>query len=337
MMNKRRSFLLAASFALGVVLLALLMRISRIDLRLTLQQLESVRWISFAKVVLLNALLVLASTEKWRSIDTTLRSSTDSLQPRSASFALTSVGLALGTLLPLQVAMATARTLGTYVHGSPIKRGTAGTFYEQSFDILAVCFLAVASVITRVFSGGETLWIISAAILTGLALLTVQPLMRVIQWFADTCRIKVASSENRLGVALRDFLEFQHSALFNVGLARRLVVLSLARYVVIVLMSIQTAEAIGLHIPLWQMAAAIPFVVIASVIALTPGGLGINELTAATALIFFGTQLAVGSQWILANRVLVTVSYWVVAICAATIFSVGKIKTSSSRTAVQDH
>ena len=71
-------------------------------------------------------------------------------------------------------------------------------------------------------------------------------------------------------------------------------VLSTLRFSVVVLMSIQTAEAIGLHIPVWQMAAAIPFVVFASVIALTPGGLGVNELTSVSALRVFGTPLAVG-------------------------------------------
>ena len=55
------------------------------------------------------------------------------------------------------------------------------------------------------------------------------------------------------------------------GLSRRLMGLSLARYVIQVLMAGQTAEAIGVHIPLWHLAAAMPFVVIACVIVVTPG------------------------------------------------------------------
>ena len=69
-------------------------------------------------------------------------------------------------------------------------------------------------------------------------------------------------------------------------------------------MAAQAAQAIGVHIPLWHLAAAMPFVIIACVIVVTPGGLGVNELSYATTLHLFGTPLNVGAQWALANRVL---------------------------------
>src|SRR6266567_7545583 len=100
-MTRQRSFLLVASFALGVVLIVVLIKAVEIDLRLTLQQIQTVRWVSFTKLILLNVLLVLISTWKWRSIDTALRRSSDFPQSRATSFALTSAGLALGTFLPL--------------------------------------------------------------------------------------------------------------------------------------------------------------------------------------------------------------------------------------------
>jgi hypothetical protein len=334
-MTRQRSFLLVASFALSVVLIAILIKVGKIDLRVTLQQLENVRWISFAKLILLNALLVLISTEKWRSIDAALRRSSDSVQSRSTSFALTSAGLALGTFLPVQLAMATTRTLGTYVHGSAIKRGTAGTLYEQSFDLLTVAFLAIASGITRIWGGGGVMWTISAVLMTALALATVGPCVRPIRWLAATCA-RATAPESRLGALLRNLSDLLHSGLLGAGLTRRLVLLSAARFVVVVLMSIQTVEAIGLHIPLWHMAAAIPFVVIVSVVGLTPGGLGINELTCAASLSFFGTPLAIGAQWALANRVLVAVSYLVVAGFAIAVLLVGKMIPSSARDVVRE-
>jgi len=335
-MTHRRSFLLVASFALSVVLIAVLIKVGNINLRVTLQQLQSVRWVSFTKLILLNTLLVLISTGKWRSTDAALRRSSDSVQPRTRSFALTSAGLALGTFLPVQLAMSTARTLGTYVHGSPIKRGTAGTLFEQSFDVLMAVFLAVASGFTWAWKGGGMMWTLSAVIMTGFALLAVGPSVRLIRWLTATCAARTTVPKGRIGTLVRDFSDVLHSGLLNAGLARRLVVLSAARFVVIVLMSNQTAEAIGLHIPLWHMAAAIPFAVIASLIALTPGGLGINELTSAAALSFFGTPLAVGAQWALANRVLIVVSYFVVALCAATVLLIGKMTASKNRSAVEN-
>jgi uncharacterized membrane protein YbhN (UPF0104 family) len=106
--------------------------------------------------------------------------------------------------------------------------------------------------------------------------------------------------------------------------------LSAVRFGVVVLMAGQTAEAIHAGIPLWHMAAAVPFVVIATIIAVTPGGIGVNELTSATALKFFGTPLAIAGQWSLANRFLVTASCFAVATCAAILWALEKMASSST-------
>src|SRR3984885_14530724 len=95
-MNLRRSFLWAASAALTVFLIVLLIKISRLDLSVTVQQLRNVSWLSFTKLVLLNGLLVYLSTEKGRSIDAGWRHSSGSVPSWPKSYALTSAGLALG-------------------------------------------------------------------------------------------------------------------------------------------------------------------------------------------------------------------------------------------------
>ena len=63
-MNLRRSFLWAGSAVLTVFLIVLLVKISKVDIDLTVQQLRSVSWVSFTKLVLLNGLLVYLSTAK---------------------------------------------------------------------------------------------------------------------------------------------------------------------------------------------------------------------------------------------------------------------------------
>lgn len=326
-MTLRRVFLLLASVALGAVLVALLIKIGKIDLRLTLQQLKSVSPIAFLKLVLLNCLLVFLSTAKWRSIDAVLRRSSDSVPSRITSFAVSSAGMALGLVLPVQIGMTAARTLGTYVHGRPLKRGTAGTLFEQSFDLLIVLFLAVASGVTWYFRGGAVMWTTSAAVMTALGLLAVGPTIRLVRWLGTSYSARTEAPRNRLLLSL---WEIQHSSLLNAALGRRLFVLSAVRFGVVVLMAEQTAQAIHAHIPLWDMAAAVPFVVIATVIAVTPGGIGVNELTCATALKLFGTPLAVAAQWTLANRVLATASCFGVAACAAILWAVEKMATPST-------
>jgi uncharacterized protein (TIRG00374 family) len=324
-MSVKRALQLIASFALSVALMALLINIAKIDVRLTLRHLRAVSWIAFAKIVLLSCLFNLLSTERWRSIDATLRRSTDSVPSRTASFALTSAGVALGIFLPVQLAVATTRTLGTYVHGGALRRGTAGTLYEQSFDVATACLLAVVSGLTWFSKGGGLMWTISAVIMLCLALLGVGPSVRLIRWLAAKCLIGTEAPHGRIGTVLRRLSDFLHSGLLSTNLVRRLLALSVARFAVIVLMSVQTAEAIGLSIPTWSMAAAIPFVILMSVVALTPGGLGMNEFTAASALSLFGIPFTIGASWTLANRVLVTISYFVVALGAAAILGVQRV------------
>lgn len=329
-MTLRRALLLLASAALGVALVALLIRVGKIDLRLTLLQLRSVSPVAFVRLALLNGLLVYLSTEKWRSIDAVLRRSSDSVPSRITSFAVTSAGMAMGLVLPVQIGMTAARTLGTYFYGRPLKRGTVGTLFEQSFDFLIVVFLAVASGVTLFYSGGAVMWMASAVAMTALALLTVGPLIGLIRWFGASYSVRTAAPHNRI---LRAVWELQHSSLLNAALARRLVMLSAVRFGVVVLMATQTAEAIHAHIPLWHMAAAMPFVVIANTIAVTPGGIGVNELTSSTALKFFGTPLVVAAQWSLANRFLVTASCFAVAACAAPTWAAERMATSSTNDA----
>jgi len=325
--------MVVVSVALAVVLLAVLIKIGGVNLHETFRQLRSVSLISFAKVVSLNALLVYVSTQKWRIIDAAWRHPSDSVPSRANAWALTSVGLAMGIFLPVQLAMATARTLGTRVHGRALKRGTAGTLLEQGFDVLTVGFLAVASGITWFYHGGEKTWALCASAAIVLALLAVEPSVRMIRWVAASCNTPTGGPRNRI---LHRVWALQHSGILNAGLARRLVVLSALRFGTVVLTSIATAEAVGLHIPVWQMAAAIPFVIIASVIAVTPGGIGLNELAYAGALEVFGTPFAIGAQWALANRVLVAVSYLFVAACGATLLLMCKISTLGARRSLGD-
>jgi uncharacterized membrane protein YbhN (UPF0104 family) len=107
-----------------------------------------------------------------------------------------------------------------------------------------------------------------------------------------------------------------------------LLLLSAARFVIQVLMAAQTAVAVGVYIPLWHLAAAMPFVIIACVIVVTPAGLGVNELSYATTLHLFGTPLNVGAQWALANRFLVASSCFVIAASAIAALGLTRIKVA---------
>jgi hypothetical protein len=321
------------SVALAVALIVLLVKAGKVDLRVTLQQLESVRLLSFAKIALLNALMIYVSTEKWRIIDAAWRSSSDSLPSRTTSYALTSAGLAMGIFLPLQLAMAAARTLGTYVHGAALKRGAAGTLLEQGFDVYMVVFLAVASGITWFYHGGAKTWALCAAAAVALALLAVGPTVWIIRRLAAACNASTVEPHNRIQ---RSAWALQHSGILNAALKRRLVLLSALRTATVVLMSIQTAGAAGLVMPAWQMAAATPLVSVANIVSITPGGIGINDLAGAGALQIFGVPFAIGAQWVLVNRVLVSGSYLLFAVCAAIALGGGRLAAPGTGFRIQE-
>jgi uncharacterized membrane protein YbhN (UPF0104 family) len=321
-MTLRRSFVWAGSAVLTVLLIVVLIKISKLDLRVTVEQLRSVSWVSFTKLVLLTALHVFLSSQKWRCVDASLRRSSDSAPSRTMSFALTSIGVALGQVLPVQVSMSAARTLGTYLHGRALRRGTGGTLFEQAFDVLIVAVLVIASGVTRVYRGGGTMWTLCAVAMTAFAMLALGPAVGLIRRQVLSFNARTVAPKNRI---LRSFGSLEHSGLLNASLARQLMALSAARFTIQVLMAGETAQAIGVHIPLWHLAAAMPFVIIACVIVVTPGGLGVNELSYAATLHLFGTPLNVGAQWALANRFLVASSCLVVAVCATAALGLTKV------------
>jgi uncharacterized membrane protein YbhN (UPF0104 family) len=345
-MKVRRLLLFLASAVIAVTLIVLLIRLGKVDLRLTLHQLELVSVFDFFKLVLLNGLLVYLSTEKWRSIDFAMRRPSDFVPSRIASFLVSSAGMALGLLIPVQFVMTIARTIATNTYGGALKRGTAGTLFEQGFDLIVVAFLSIASAVTWLCRGGGIMWYVCAVVMTAIALLVVGPTIRMTEWFCRCASGNVIYEsscwrphwlDELVMRVLRSVSELHHSGFVNARLARRLVVLSAARFAVVVLMAVQTAKAIGASIPLWHMAAAIPFVSIANVIGITPGGIGVNELTSVTALHLFGTSLDVASQWALANRLLGTGSCFTVAACAFIVLGASKIISSCWLVMIQNH
>ena len=314
-MKLRRILLAMASVALATVLIYLVIRIGNIDLHATWHEIAGARPSALVGLVLLNVLLVYLSTEKWRSVDAALRHASDPVPSRITAFVFTSAGMTLGLVLPVQLGMTAARTFGTHFYGSPLKRGTAGTLLEQSFDVL---------------SGGGVMWLITAAGMVALALLAVRPLIRIAQWFASRLARTLARRNWGKG-NVQSFIDLMQSGVLSETLTRRLVILSAARFVVVVLMAGETAAAVGANIPLWHIAAAVPFVYLATVVAATPGGIGVNELTLAGVLKMLGTPFSIAAPWTLANRVLSVASCFLVAVVAAILMGIRRLLHSSRR------
>jgi uncharacterized membrane protein YbhN (UPF0104 family) len=296
-MKFRSAALAVLSIASGIGLIILLVRVSGVDWRAMLRQLALVNPHSLLFLAVLMAANTFISAMKWRLMDDVLRHPDDPPVPKMVAFGVTSLGVALGQLLPVQISVSLARTLGTWRTGRALRRGTLGTLCEQGFDFLTVCFLALASVVTYLLRGGPKMWITLALASTGIALIVMGAIVRLL--FRLTLSMRTEGAEWR-----RQLAEMRDSGLLEPKLARRLIVLSSLRFLGLVLMADQTTRAIHLALPMWHFAFAMPFVILAAAIGLTPGGLGLTEFTYTGILKLLGTPLAVASQWALANRLL---------------------------------
>src|SRR5579884_2245445 len=104
-MGRRHLAGLAASAALAALLLLLLFRMTGIDLSGVGQAIAGVRPAAFAAIVLVLAANTVLSGEKWRLIARRLQRGGDSGMPRLLYFAFTSIGVALGQILPAQLSL----------------------------------------------------------------------------------------------------------------------------------------------------------------------------------------------------------------------------------------
>lgn len=313
---KLRSILIAlVSLTLGIALVALLAVTTDVRWHTLVVLLGGTDPMAFGRLSLLFALNTYLSSAKWRLADRVVRSSADAPLSRSTAFALSSIGVGLGQILPIQLSMSLARTLGTWVYGRALRRGTLGTLFEQGFDFLILCFLMASSAATRLLHGGPATWLASALCTSVFAIWGVGAVMNSVRRLTT----RIASNQGTFARWRRLMAELHQSGLLQPQLARQLMAISTVRFAVLVLMASQTSAAIHADIPLWHLAATIPFALLAAIVGITPGGLGVTEFAYATGLGLLGTPLAVTTQWAIANRLLGSASAFVVAFFGATV------------------
>ena len=330
---KRRDWILASASSAGAVSLMLLaVRIGKLQPALMASQIRNAASASLAALVVLTAVHIFLSNEKWRMVDAVLRIPGDAVPSRGTSFGITAVGVALGQILPIQVGVIAGRTIGTRFFGRAFSRGTLGSMFEQGFDVLVMTLLAVGSCVTLVFHGGRATWLLASGVILAMALLATGPV------FAFARRVGTSASTARLlGRTLSESMKkLCQAGLLDPGLARKLTALSIARFIIQTLMAADVCAAVDIHIPIWHLAASIPLVILACVVVLTPGGIGVGELSYAGVLHLFGTPINVAIQWAVTARILISASCFTTAAvvgCAAVAELRWKRKRSSLKTA----
>lgn len=315
-MSVRSGAIAIASLAIGAVLLALLVKVSGLHLQEMLSRLSAMDRLAFVRLTGLIAVNALLSSLKWRITDRAMRHTSEGAPSQFESFALSALGSALAQILPAQISMSVVRTLGTRTHGRAFQRGTLGTLFEQSFDVWFGCFLMVASLATYLLHGGLVIWLCISAPFAVLVIVSAGTILGFVRRLAAK-----ALPEGTEAAGWRRFaMELSDSALLEPSLGRKLMFLSALRFVIFVLMAGETSAAIHAGVPLWHLGVAMPFAVLSAAAGITPGGLGISEFTYAGVLSALGTPLAVSTQWAVANRLLISGSYLLLAVVLLPLF-----------------
>jgi hypothetical protein len=302
-MNRRTLVYGFLSTAVGVILLGYLLARADLDVAATARLILSLRAEALAEVTLLLALNGFLAAEKWRLIDRHLGEPGRAQMPRLLYFAFTSIGVGLGQIVPAQLSLAFCRSIGAHFYGGRgLMRGATGTLFDQFFDILVALLFGLASVVVLLTGGGAMTWVFCAVVISVAGWLEYGAAARLVTGAARSlgCR----GSGRFYGYCA----SLGHSPLFAPGIGRRLFAITTLRFAILVLVSIVAANAAGVDVPAWHLSASLPFAIVAGALAITPGGLGVIEWTASSALFAFGTPFQVSAQWAIVNRLLVALA-----------------------------
>ena len=299
-----------ASGVLALVLLIVLIKMSRVDVAQLLRLLADARLVPFLALVALTGMHVAFAAEKWRLVERRIAS--DAEHSRRLCFSFTAIGTAAGQILPMQLATALARSLGVHIAiGRGAARGAVASVFEQMFDLAVIALCGLVSLFC-LWRRELAWWPAGVAIAIAAAWISAGPMVRAAASAAQrlaTARSITGVMGGRIGRFSRALAD---SGLFDERLTRRLLVLSVFRFLVLWLMTLATTQTAGLNISGGQLAAALPLVGLATTVAVTPGGLGVNEWTFAAALTAFGVDFEIATQCALINRVLATVAAMVI-------------------------
>ncbi len=328
-MTKRSRLMTIASTLLALALVIALLVISGLDLTRFGRLVLSARPGPFLLLVLMAGAQVLLASEKWRLVERTLAGG--AAPPRRFCFGLTALGAALGQILPIQIATALSRSLGSQVlAGSGAVRSGIGTGVEQGFDLLIVAVIGIASS-WCVRTGDLSHFVALASALVAVVLLLLGPVASL----AKHSMHRLTAPRPSRGMVANIVRTLLRSGIVDAPLARRLAVLSALRFVMLWAMAAATTVTVGLDVPALQLAAALPLVVLASALALTPAAIGVNEWTFVAALTAFGTPVEQATQWALANRLLVAMASFAIGGLGAILLRTSRPHPQSRRSADQ--
>lgn len=228
------------------------------------------------------------AAKKWQRVEACLSGSSHTFVQ---AWAATAIGTGVGQLLPTVVSNALIRGLGNRVARRSGRHGAIASGWEQLFDLAAAVILAGPCIAALLLNHMGLALIAAAVALVAGELSCVR---------ASQLIVRLAKLDTNLATPrLSSFLWR----------------MSVVRIIILMAVTVVISRAFALNIRPWELAAAVPAVVLASVLSFIPAGLGVNELTFVGLLGSAGTPVSLAAAFALLNRTLQVCIAAALAIC----------------------
>lgn len=258
-------------------------------------------------VLACTAAFLLLSSLKWRMV---MALFAEGRQPHWGLYVLyTGLGAVLSLVMMPHLAMGMARALGAKYHlGQSPVTAAAASVYEQIFDIGVLMLFAAATVLVIAFGLDAASWIAVAGCLIVAAALV---LPAAGEWgISVLLRLMAvpARYNDRAKLALEWFGGAEARRAFSRGVVVQLFLISVTRYLFLLLRGFVVLWAVGLPITEEDFVNVFALVQLSKLVSVTPAGLGVSEWTWSALLVWWGTSLDGAVQFVLVNRAVTSLS-----------------------------
>lgn len=309
--NNVRGIFLFLSGLLLVSLIGLLFRKTKITVSDVDYTIKSVRLGWLFLISLSTVLHFNLSAIKWRVVLNRVVNQ-DPL-PYTFFLMYTTLGAALGQVLPVQLSVITSRSLATRIQNNSFSSGFGSSFVEQVFDLLVPLALFFPGMIF-VSKGAKDVsgWIgmaVFALVALGAMVFALVP-RGVPALAAFFARRKDGSGiAARIAPFFYQYLWNEHQGRWFHGRVMLILYsLSILRFGNLILRTWFVTQSLHLGVPLATLTMIMPGIILSNLIAITPGNIGVTEWTFVGLLALVGVNASAASLFSLTHRVLVFIS-----------------------------
>ncbi|EEE35636.1 conserved hypothetical protein [Rhodobacteraceae bacterium KLH11] len=292
--NKRIRWTLAGSIA-GCALLIVLLDLTGATLAGITHVLRGISWPVYVLIMAAQSLIVLIAAMKWRIVlSETLGNQTI---PLGAATSATATGALFGQVISIQVSVPIVRAWVARRYGISAHAAAGTSLFEQSLELLTLGLAALAGLTLVAFGTVAAIGIMLMLLVIGVPLM--KPALRLMAKVVRQAGkwIKAGSAFTVLSDGLN------HAANQSPAVLHKLMGLSLIRYVLIAALNVGVVWMLLPKLDPLPLFVSFPLILLVISLPFLPAGLGIAEVTWASALFVQGIDAATAAETAVSLRI----------------------------------